>query len=562
MKQAVLIICTACFVGFFGTKCIHAESESLVPVYQLLLNNAFAPSNFQAVLLPGDKIRLTWKDNARDESGFKLLVTLRLYNGNVKRKEFAFDPDTIQFDLDLQANDLMYMLPSSQYIFDLHAYDNTRSEGPDPLEFKVPGDLPVPSAPISVAADPVQKSSSQMMLSWTDTSSNEQGFRIYRSPADSNSFVEIGQVKANVTSFMDSNLHPCTGYDYRVYAFNAEGFYDGYGQTTGQTAPAPPLNPQASQGTVLYQVYLDWSDPSLCAGGYNIYHLNTAGDTWVKLNDTPTPTLKADVFNVPPGIQQYFKLSSVDVSGNEGDMGEYVMGWAAAPTPTNNWASRGTDNDDIWLHWDAVQVTWSNWPPTHQNLYADGYVVTEATNINGPYTEHSPFVWDTHNSNPLLYQVTDAVPGQHYFFKVAAIYQDRQDWDGDGDTDEYVQGDWSAPMEGWRGTSGSAPPVYLPAPASITATDGTYPFRINVSWSGVGGAASYEVYRGSSPWGPWQHIRNIIGTAFDNTTTDAQYPIITNTGYYYFVCPVDNSGIRGHCSPYDGGFAASHILQR
>ena len=323
----------------------------------------------------------------------------------------------------------------------------------------------------------------------------------------------------------------------------------------------PPQNLRASKGTVLFQVYLDWDPPAVSTNGYNVYQLNEAGTSYVKLNSAPVTTLKADVFNVTPADNQFFRLASVDTSGIEGVWSDYVMGWAASPVPVNTWASRGTNTNYIYLHWDAVQVTWSNWPPSYQNLYADGYDIDWSASENGNYAPFYNYPVNNSSSSPFSF-AAGGTPGVHYFFKVRAYYMDRQDLDGDGNTTEYFNGDWSAPMEGWVRPGTTTAPTYLSAPSYISATDGTYPFKIAVNWSSVAGAQYYKVYRGSSPWGPWRFIKTNSSTSFANTNTDAAYPIITNTGYYYFVCPVDNSGVQGYCSKYDGGFAASHILQR
>jgi hypothetical protein len=67
-------------------------------------------------------------------------------------------------------------------------------------------------------------SSTQINLSWTDNSNNEDGFRIERCTGNScTNFAQIQQTGPNVTSFPDSGLTKNTWYRYRVRAFNASG---------------------------------------------------------------------------------------------------------------------------------------------------------------------------------------------------------------------------------------------------------------------------------------------------------------------------------------------------
>ena len=210
-KKVAVVFCAMMVFGLLGGSFgLADDAPPLVPVYQLLLGNSFVPSNFKAMMLPDDTIRLTWKDNARNETGFKLLVTLRLYNGHMKRALFTLGADTEKFDLDLQANDLMYTLPNSRYFFSLLAYNDTRSEGPDTLVLDVPGNL---SAPVSLLAIPVQGSSTSMMLSWTDTSNNEEAFIIYRSETNNfNDAVQTTITAPDLTALTLQHLDPCKKY--------------------------------------------------------------------------------------------------------------------------------------------------------------------------------------------------------------------------------------------------------------------------------------------------------------------------------------------------------------
>jgi hypothetical protein len=75
-----------------------------------------------------------------------------------------------------------------------------------------------PTAPTGLG---VQVSSGGVLLSWVDTASNEDGFRIERS-TDNVNFTEIATVGPNVTSYGDAN-RPAGTYYYRVRAYNSGG---------------------------------------------------------------------------------------------------------------------------------------------------------------------------------------------------------------------------------------------------------------------------------------------------------------------------------------------------
>ena len=85
-----------------------------------------------------------------------------------------------------------------------------------------PTPTPVPNAPSNLTATAV--STSQINLSWTDNSGDENGFKIERCQGNNcTNFVEIAQVPANTSSYPDSGLLSNTFYRYQVRAFNAAG---------------------------------------------------------------------------------------------------------------------------------------------------------------------------------------------------------------------------------------------------------------------------------------------------------------------------------------------------
>jgi len=68
-------------------------------------------------------------------------------------------------------------------------------------------------------------SSTSVSLSWEDNAPNETGFRIERRQGEFGSWVEIGNVGENVTTFVDTGLSPDTLYYYRVRSWNeTDGF--------------------------------------------------------------------------------------------------------------------------------------------------------------------------------------------------------------------------------------------------------------------------------------------------------------------------------------------------
>src|SRR5829696_337262 len=90
-----------------------------------------------------------------------------------------------------------------------------------------PTPIPAPNAPTNLAGTAV--ATTQINLSWTDNSGNEDGFRIERCQGNScTNFAQILQVGPNVTSFGSNGLTKNTWYRFRVRAFNAFGGNSAY----------------------------------------------------------------------------------------------------------------------------------------------------------------------------------------------------------------------------------------------------------------------------------------------------------------------------------------------
>lgn len=529
-------------------------------VYELILTNIPATAGVQVNWTDYTDKETAWRINRQElDSGENVVAITDQYAG-VDATSFSDE----------------YLKPVTKYVYGvnpIYESPNMLCEGwPPQMGNIITLSVPTPAAPTVLYITPVDRKSTELELNWTDNALNESGFLVYRS-SDNVNYTKIQTLSANANSFTDTGLNPCTTYYYRVAAYNNAGS-SGDAVANAKTASAPPTVLIASQGTVLNLIYLDWNAADACADTYKIYELASAGTDWHLLGSTDGNM--ATIGPLTPAVYLFYRIAAVDGDGNEGAPCDYKVGWGASAIPTSVSASRGTYSDRIRLQWKPVQTC-----PEGQGVnarYINQYDIEWAYNANGPYTKFLAVLVDPNASDPAMPVAATPDPvavdimagtnyayfpgvtqGTKYFFRVYSTYKVDAGCDDIPDDPTEYQSDPSASAEGW---AQSAAPAYLPAPANVRASDGTSTTRIDVNWNPVAGASSYNIYRGSSTWGPWTKIKNNVqGTSWSNTTTDSSYAIIPGTGYWYFVTAVNATG-EGYSSAYDGGFAITDVMTR
>jgi len=129
---------------------------------------------------------------------------------------------------------------------------------------------------VTAAAD----TSDNVLVRWTDESTQETGFAIERSTDDS-AFDEVGRVAADVTSYTDT-LPGVGTHRYRVRAFDASSYssYSDTGQATIATAGSITItNPLGGETfTAGQEVHVTWTAENI--GAVKLQYTTDGGDTW------------------------------------------------------------------------------------------------------------------------------------------------------------------------------------------------------------------------------------------------------------------------------------------
>ena len=195
-----------------------------------------------------------------------------------------------------------------------------------------------PDAPSGLSATGM--SSSQINLTWTDNSSNENMFSVERSDDDGATFSQIATVGANVEDYSDTGLAPLATYYYRVMASNEVGDSDASNTDSAATSPTDTTAPGQVTGLVATtvgssQLDLGWdANPETDMDHYNVYRSTNSGFTPDVGNRIAQPTGNSySDTGLTADTPYYYQVSAVDTSANEGTPSVEASGTTAAPPP-------------------------------------------------------------------------------------------------------------------------------------------------------------------------------------------------------------------------------------
>src|SRR5467141_1541044 len=191
-----------------------------------------APTNLAASAADSSQINLSWTNTSTTQTGVK--IERSTDNVTFTQITVAGATAVSYSDAGLSASTTYFYRARATNAAGDSAYSNTAS-----ATTQAPS--PPPTAPTNLAA--TAAGSSQINLSWTNTSTTQTGVKIERS-TDNVTFTQITVAGATAVSYSDVGLSASTTYFYRVRATNAGG-NSAYSNTASASTPAPPPPPPA-----------------------------------------------------------------------------------------------------------------------------------------------------------------------------------------------------------------------------------------------------------------------------------------------------------------------------
>ncbi len=220
MKQGSLVV-ALCLGSFFLASC---SSKAALE----------APQGLVAV--PGEnKIELSWQDKSDNEAGFA--IYRRLASESSFSSKLDETPSNTESYTDSNVN------TANTYVYQVRAVARDGSES-SPSEIGEAVAATKLAAPSNLSATPGEN---KIDLTWSDNSSLEDGFKIYRRLESEASFPEgaTATVGADATSYSDEAVSAGSSYVYQVIAFAGENVSEASNTSAPATATTPTQNPAA-----------------------------------------------------------------------------------------------------------------------------------------------------------------------------------------------------------------------------------------------------------------------------------------------------------------------------
>jgi len=280
---------------------------------------------------------------------------------------------------------------------------------------------------------------------------------------------------------------------------------------TKMCAPTTPGNVQASDGTNRDAVVVKWYEGGMDKDFFEVYRATSASGDKIYLADVNFdiyPYVYTDTAVITLKTYWYFIRGC-----NDYGCSPYSTpndGWRSLNTPGGVSASDGTHTGFVRITWDAIAE-------------AASYRVYRAQTENGTklFTGYTTdLTWDTDLTTP----------GVLYYFWVQPCSASLN-CEGYSDYDT-----------GWEPLS---------APGSLTASDGTSSAGVDLDWTGVEGAQTYDVYRSTSSGSLGSVIASTFVSEYEDNTA-----VVTQQYYYQVKACGDPGLVCSLTSNQDGGWRA------
>lgn len=284
-----------------------------------------APTNLAAIVVAGNRVDLSWIDNANDETSY---VLERRYAGWVWDTVFTLSANTTSYSDTTTFGNV-------QYDYRVRAV-NSAGASANSNELRVntanisSGGVPASASGLAAVA----LSSSSIRLTWVDNSNNETGFKIQRRVAGQTTWNAVTTAASNTTTYTDNTVAANTTYEYRVLSTNSTG--DGNASNTASASTQSsgiPTAPTTLTAAVQPNgsVRLNWTDTSSNETGFQVER-RFAGWIWEVIQTVGANVTTYTDTSAIGNVMYEYRVAATSVAGLSGYSNGVFVNTPAVPT--------------------------------------------------------------------------------------------------------------------------------------------------------------------------------------------------------------------------------------
>ncbi len=314
--------------------------------------------------------------------------------------------------------------------------------------------------------------------------------------------------RQNNAFWTSTSLSPNTSYSFNAKARNGDSVETSYSPPASRYTLANPPGVSSFSNVTPSCIRTNWTANGN-PGSTEYYCENTTTGT----NSGWTTNPYWDSCGLNCGTSYSFRVKTRNGDGVETawtSLGSRATSTCPVPSPPTNVLA----SDRTFM--DKVQVTWTASPEAASYLvYRSVYPYTFFAVLLGPTTG-------------VVFDDTSAAAGRTYYYWVKA-------------SNSYGTSNLSARDAGSRSNG-----IPLP-PTNVRASDGTFPDKVQVTWTASSWATSYTVYRAATAWG----AKTALGSTSDTTFDDA---VASSRRTYYYWVRASSSYGTSNFSARDTGY--------
>lgn len=292
-----------------------------------------------------------------------------------------------------------------------------------------------PTAPSGLGATAVGET--QIDLTWTDNSNNEDAFEVHRAPTSGGTFVLIATEPPNTTSYSDTGLDSNEDYYYKVRATNNAGdsaFTSEAGATTDPNLDAPA--DLAASNPTISTIDLAWTDTADDETSWEVHQSDTgSGGTYTKVATLGAGSTSYTATGLSAEREYHYKVRAVNGSTNgsfSNIANATTIGNApAAPTGLTATVNGGSPTD-------TIDLAWTDNATTEEN-----YEVQRKKGVGGSWVS----VVSNLAVNTTSYQDTGLDGNTTYYYRVRAKHATNGDSDWSNEDNATTSGSETAPAD-------------------------------------------------------------------------------------------------------------------